>query len=106
MKVRRGPRRTGDKLSARALALIRAARPADEPSQADYDRVHAALVVAVSLARVERGGARSRDCEGSPPCASPPGAFARDGSGDVHRGSRKLLRVKEPPRTAERVPSR
>jgi hypothetical protein len=55
MKVRRGRSQTGEELSARALALIRAARPADEPGQADYDRVHAAIVIAVCLAWAERG---------------------------------------------------
>ena len=46
MKIGRSLR-AGDGLSTRALELIRAAGPADEPSQTDENRVHAAIVIAV-----------------------------------------------------------
>jgi hypothetical protein len=54
MKPRKGPTRTGMALSKEALELIRVARLADEPDQADCERVHAAIVAAVRGPRASR----------------------------------------------------
>jgi hypothetical protein len=56
--VRRRIRQSGANLSPEAIALIRAARLANEPSQADRDRLRAALAIALSLCWV---GQRRRE---------------------------------------------